>query len=102
MDLSNTVFQGTVLGPTLWNTFFADVCTPASSTGGRESIFADDSNVFQVFARTCPIEDIYTSLQTCRARVHDWGRNNRVIFDVTKEHLQIIHPILGRGEDFKS
>ena len=25
MDLANTVFQGTVLGPPLWNSFFADV-----------------------------------------------------------------------------
>ena len=40
--LSNTVFQGTVLGPTLWNGFFADVCIPASSTGGQEAICADD------------------------------------------------------------
>ena len=25
MDLANTVFQGIVLGPTLWNVFFKDV-----------------------------------------------------------------------------
>ena len=52
MILENTVFQGTVLGPPLWNSFFADVSIPAKSTGGRESMFADDLNVFQEFGRS--------------------------------------------------
>ena len=42
MDLANSVFQGTVNGPPLWNAFFADVAIPAASTGGREAMFADD------------------------------------------------------------
>jgi hypothetical protein len=100
-ELSNTVFQGTVLGPMLWNVFFADVCIPASSTGGREAMFADDLNVFQVFLRTTDKESIFAALQLCRARVHQWGRNHRVVFDASKEHLQIIHPIYGEGDDFK-
>ena len=33
IDLTDTVFQGTVLGPTLWNTFFGDVTTEAASLG---------------------------------------------------------------------
>ena len=70
--LSNTVFQGTVLGPTLWNTFFADVCIPASSTGGHEAMFADDLKVFQVFLRMHPKEDVLASLQMCRSNVHQW------------------------------
>ena len=44
--LEDTVFQGTVLGPPLWNSFFADVAAPASATGGKEAVFADDLNVF--------------------------------------------------------
>ena len=62
-DISNTVFQGTVLGPCLWNTFFADVCIPASSTGGKEAMFADDLNVFQILPRATAHEEILTSLQ---------------------------------------
>jgi hypothetical protein len=100
-ELSNTVFQGTVLGPCLWNVFFADVCVPASSTGGQEAMFADDLNVFQVFNRTCTYEVIMAALQSCRDRVHRWGKNQRVIFDASKEHLQVIHPLHGHGEDFK-
>ena len=33
--LENSVFQGTVLGPPLWNGFFADVAHAARSTGGK-------------------------------------------------------------------
>ena len=40
-DITNSVWQGSVLGPTLWNAFFSDVSKPASSTGGTESKFAD-------------------------------------------------------------
>jgi hypothetical protein len=41
------------------------------------------------------------ALQSCRECVHRWGRNHRVIFDASKEHLQVIHPIHGSGDDFK-
>ena len=36
-EIADTVFQGTVLGPCLWNVFFSDVEIPASSTGGGRS-----------------------------------------------------------------
>ena len=34
-EIADSVFQGTVLGPSLWNTFFADISDPACSTGGH-------------------------------------------------------------------
>ena len=46
MEIANSVFQGTVLGPPLWNAFFGDVVVPAKSTGGQEELFADDLIVF--------------------------------------------------------
>ena len=48
-EIFNTVFQGTVLGPPLWNTFFADVVNPAEETGGQAAVFVDDLNIFQHF-----------------------------------------------------
>ena len=51
-EISNTVFQGTVLGPVLWNVFFADVSIPAQSTGGESYKFADDLSVFKGFDKT--------------------------------------------------
>ena len=90
-----------VLGPPLWNVFFNDVTQPASSLGGSPSLFADDLTVFQKFAKTDNNEHIHRQMHLCRTRVHKWGRTNRVAFDPSKEHVVIIHPILGEGDPFK-
>ena len=100
-QLQNTIFQGTVLGPSLWNVFFADVQPAASSTGGKPAMFADDLNVFQTFDRAEEDDHIYSCMQQCRANVHEWGTCNKVLFDASKEHFAILHPLYGSGEDFK-
>ena len=100
-EIADQVFQGTVLGPPLWNTFFADVVRPASSSGGRPSIFADDLNVFQEFDRTVPNEEYQQVMMDCRAKVHRWGKVNRAVFDADKEHIIVLHPLQGEGEPFK-
>ena len=69
-SLGDQVFQGTVLGPPLWNSFFADVAVPASSTGGQETIFADDLNVFNFFDQHEAHEIIEIDLTDCRDRMH--------------------------------
>jgi len=98
-QLANTVFQGTVLGPPLWNVFFSDV-THCISTE-QPALFADDLTVFQQFKRTEENESIKRHMHVCRTRVHKWGRANRVAFDPTKEHVVVIHPIYGEGDPFK-
>ena len=100
-EIANTVFQGTVLGPPLWNVFFSDVTHAADSLGGEPSLFADDLSVFQKFDKHVPGEDIMSRMQKCRERVHSWGRTNRVAFDPSKEHQVILHSIFGKGEPFK-
>ena len=90
-----------MLGPCLWNTFFADVSALARSTGGKEAMFADDLNVFQKFDRLVPLPTVTSTFENCRARVHSWGRANRIIFDPGKEHLVVMHPSLGHGSAFK-
>ena len=37
-EISDMVFQGTVLGPLLWNVFFADVAVPATSNNEQEVV----------------------------------------------------------------
>ena len=100
-EIADTVFQGTVLGPPLWNIFFSDVTQPASSLGGDPSLFADDLAMFQKFAKTETNEQIHRHMHLCRTRVHKWGRVNRVAFDPSKEHVVVIHPTLGEGDPFK-
>ena len=70
IQIANQVFQGTVLGPPLWNTFFSDVANPASSTGGEPSMFADDLSVFQKFERHVPNNECLRMSQVCRERVY--------------------------------
>ena len=53
--LANMVFQGTVLGPPLWNVFFADVAKAVNKNGSCESVFADDLNAFKAFDATFPM-----------------------------------------------
>ena len=100
-EFANSVYQGTVLGPTLWNTFFSDVSGPASSTGGHEAMFADDLNVFQEFDRLAPLSDCQAQMAQCKRRVHTWGEMNRVCFDASKEHMVILHPSESHGDSFK-
>ena len=100
-EIADTVFQGTVLGPCLWNVFFSDVEIPSSSTGGEEAMFADDLNVFKKYNRLQSNTIIKKEMTICRARVHKWGRMNRVSFDPGKEHIVIIHPIHADGDPFK-
>ena len=100
-EISNTVFQGTVLGPPLWNTFFSDVALPARTNGGHEAMFADDLNVFQRFSKSTPLEECKEAMAKCKESVHKWGEMNRVTFDAGKEHVIIIHPTLSHGDTFK-
>ena len=50
MALEDMVFQGTVLGPQLWNLFFADAAEPIRITGHTEIVYADDMNACRFHA----------------------------------------------------
>ena len=44
---------------------------------------------------------IIDELREIQARTHEWGVRNQVEFDLSKEHLKILHPSRGVGDDFK-
>ena len=50
--LFNMIFQGTVLGPPLWNIFFEDSRVPIQETSFKEIIFADDLNAYKALKGT--------------------------------------------------
>jgi len=99
--IADTVFQGTVLGPPLWNTFFNDVSREAIYCGTEPAMFADDLNLFKKFDRTSDNDEIKLTMEDCRRQVHFWGRRNRVTFDAGKEHIVVIHLLQGEGEIFR-
>ena len=100
-EIADTVFQGTVFGPSLWNTFFSNVSSVAIDSNAKPNMFADDLNIFKEFDRLMPDTIVSREMEVCRARVHSWGRTNRVLFDPSKEHVIAIHPTNGFGDSFK-
>ena len=101
MVLADTIFQGTVLGPRLWNCFFRDIAEPCQYEGGEGTTFADDLNVIMKFWVAMPNDQIYIALQKTCDHVHHWGKRHRVTFDPKKEHMAVLHPLHGDGPDFK-
>ena len=101
MVLLDMLFQGTVLGPSLWNIYFSDIHEPAESTGCREERFADDLSTSKSFAKGTPNKDIFDDLQLCQEAVHRWGRKNRVSFDPAKEEFAILDASGGAGGSFR-
>ena len=71
--LSNIVFQGTVLGPSLWNIFFADVHAPAERNGATERRFADDLSISKMLHRSRANDEILSDLRRAQADIHEWG-----------------------------
>ena len=64
-------------------------------------MFADDLNVFKQFDLDTTNSDIVDDMSLCKTSVHKWGVRNRVAFDAGKEHIIIIHPQDGQGDNFK-
>jgi hypothetical protein len=99
------VFQGTVLGPPLWNAFFADARRALLKHGYDETVFADDLNAWKTFclnlSSPSPHSEALASLQAAQTELHRWGAANRVRFDPAKESFQVLHRRRPHVEDFK-
>ena len=99
--ISHMVFQGTVLGPLLWNIFFKDIETTVTNLHLHETKFADDLSTFKTYPTSTPNDDIYNDLRNCQSHIHNWGTTNGVAFDTTKEEFAILHHFHGHGNTFK-
>ncbi len=99
--LQNSVYQGTVLGPPLWNIHYADSTRAVEAEGFTEVIFADDLNCSKAFSATTPESEIRRQLQRCQKSLHRWGSANRVLFDPGKESYHCLHRTRYFGDNFK-
>ena len=99
--IGNQVFQGTVLGPPLWNCFFKSVSEIIEAHQYTDAKFADDLSAFRSYASTVSSQDILSDLRSLQFDVHAWGLPNRVSFDSGKEHFVIFHKRQNYGDDFK-
>ena len=72
LSMSNMVWQGSVLGPQLWNTFYADVASVSQERGATEIVFADDLNAFGGFPSDSDLPEVLEELKAYQAACHQW------------------------------
>ena len=99
--LQNMVYQGTVLGPPLWNLFFRDARAAVMAAKFEEVVYADDLNAYKEFDKMIENEAIIAECKTCQHHLHEWGKANSVTFDPCKESLHVLSRWEPMGEDFK-
>ena len=99
--LCNSVYQGTVLGPPLWNCHYEDARHAVNSTLCNETVFADDLNCYRKFPRHESNNTVLSELQNCQTALHRWGAANQVIFEAEKETFHIIDTKTPHGDSFK-
>ena len=97
MLLCDMVFQGTVWGPPLWNSFYEDARRPVREAGFTELVFADDLNAHKSFATTVANDQVLAEGLRCQEKLHTWGRANQVCFDSSKESFHVL--ARAKGQD---
>ncbi len=98
--LRDSVFQGTVWGPPLWNCYYEDSSKAVAKHGFTDIVFADDLNCTKVVDSALSNEQVMEEVKKCQTEVHAWGQGNRVIFDEGKESFHILHRTRGQGGNF--
>ena len=99
--IEDEVFQGTVLGPPLWNVFFREIDDTIQRCLFRLAKFADDLTAYRNYNSSVSNIQILDELKDCQAACHQWGASRRVTFDASKEHFCILHKLQCSGETFR-
>ena len=76
-----------MLGPPLWNTFYADCRRAVEESGFQDLFFADDLNCWKSFPLNISNAVLLQAAKECQEEVHSWGAGNRVLFDAGKESV---------------
>ena len=71
IDMRDMVYQGTVLGPVLWITFFSDSCIAVRAEGFDEIIFADDLSAWKAIPPHVSDEEALNLSANCQRSLHD-------------------------------
>lgn len=99
--LNNMVFQGTVLGPLLWNIFFKDAGAILREDAFLDILFADDINGLRVYPGSTQDNFINADVKKVQKKLHLWGEQHRVLFDASKESHHILSRSRGTERNFK-
>ena len=90
MQLQDMIFQGTVLGPMLWNLFYEDARHALRECFFKEIVYADALNGFRFFSQALSNTTIQKCINMCQKELHMWGCANQVGFDPGKESKHIL------------
>jgi hypothetical protein len=99
--IQNMVFQGTVLGPQLWNLFFEDAKEAINEWLYEEVVYADDLNAYKVVPGSTSIERGLASIGNVQQELHKWGAANQVFFDTARESKHVLSRSEPYGDDLK-
>ena len=99
-QLWNMVFQGTVWGPPLWNSFFEDARRAVAANLFSETVYADDLIAFRAFLVEVSNSCLDEAMRSCQDDLHRWGNANQATFDPAKESFHIISRQSPQGENF--
>ena len=99
--LSNMVYQGTVFGPSLWNSFVGDASIVFECAGFCIVIYANDLNAFKPYHRSLSNTAILADTRSRQVELHRWGRANRITFDASKECFCVLSTTEAEGDNFK-
>ena len=100
-SMSNMVYQGTVLGPPLWNVFFCEAPLTLAALGFTNAMYADDLNSFKAFDQYHSDFSILSEMKVAQYELHKWGDGNQVTFDPGKESFHILSRQSPLGSDFQ-
>ena len=89
--LTDSVFQGAVLGPALWNQFFGEAGAATTALEYEETMYVNDMNMIKSFPKTEAHEALRSDLSGCQAALHQWDAGNQIPFDPRQEGLHISH-----------
>ena len=73
MLLKNMVFQGNVLGSTLWNLFYEDARRAIHEAGFVEIVYADVTNGFKEFEHNASADSTIAEAKKCQSDLHNRG-----------------------------
>ena len=101
MKIHSMVYQGTALGPPLWNIYYEDAALAGKLHGFLEIVFADDLNCFKDSGLLIENLELHAEMRQCQVEFHKWGRANQVSFDPSRKsrHAFALHG--GKGPNFR-